>query len=141
MTISIRKIYSNQTIDIRHEAIWPDKKKEFCILEDDKNGIHFGLYKQEELISIISLFIRENKARIRKMATKPAYQNKGFGSKLICHSISFLELKNINYIYLFSRKKAQMFYEKFGFLSEGDYFKKENISYIKMYKTINDIKS
>jgi hypothetical protein len=34
-----------------------------------------------------------------------------------------------------------MFYEKFGFLSEGDYFKKENISYIKMYKTINDIKS
>ena len=33
-----------------------------------------------------------------------------------------------------------MFYEKFGFLSEGDYFK-ENISYIKMYKTINDIKS
>ena len=27
------------------------------------------------------------------------------------------------------------------FLSEGDYFKKENISYIKMYKTINDIKS
>ena len=44
-------------------------------------------------------------------------------------------------MYLFSRKKAQMFYEKFGFLSEGDYFKKENISYIKMYKTINDIKS
>ena len=61
--------------------------------------------------------------------------------RLICHSISYLELRNINYIYLFSRKKAQMFYEKFGFLSEGDYFKKENISYIKMYKTINDIKS
>ncbi|MDC3142270.1 hypothetical protein OA510_02210 [Prochlorococcus sp. AH-716-I17] len=38
MPISIRKIYSNQTIDIRHEAIWPDKKREFCILEDDKNG-------------------------------------------------------------------------------------------------------
>ena len=86
MPISIRKIYSNQTIDIRHEAIWPDKKREFCILEDDKNGTHFGLYKQEELISIISLFMRENKARIRKMATKPAYQKKGFGSKLICHS-------------------------------------------------------
>ena len=50
MPISIRKIYSNQTVDIRHEAIWPDKKKEFCILEDDKNGTHFGLYKQEELI-------------------------------------------------------------------------------------------
>ena len=45
MPISIRKIYSNQTVDIRHEAIWPDKKKEFCILEDDKNGTHFGLYK------------------------------------------------------------------------------------------------
>ena len=100
MTISIRKIYSNQTIDIRHEAIWPDKKKEFCILEDDKNGTHFGLYKQEELISIISLYIRESKARIRKMATKPAYQNKGFGSKLICHSISYLEKKK-NKLYLF----------------------------------------
>ena len=54
---------------------------------------------------------------------------------------SLILLLLVNYIYLFSRKKAQMFYEKFGFLSEGDYFKKENISYIKMYKTINDIKS
>tara|TARA_X000001036_G_scaffold150432_1_gene142920 strand:+ start:1947 stop:2357 length:411 start_codon:yes stop_codon:yes gene_type:complete len=134
MPISIRKIHPNKTIDIRHEAIWPDKKKEFCILEDDKNGTHFGLYKQEELISIISLFIRGDKARIRKMATKPAFQNKGFGSKLIYHSISYLELRNINYMYLFSRKKAQKFYEKFGFLSDGDYFKKENIFYIRMYK-------
>ena len=57
MNIKIKEIQAKETYELRHQVMWPNKKKEFVILENDKEGIHFGLFKDENLISVVSRYL------------------------------------------------------------------------------------
>ena len=70
MNIEIREIQAQETYDLRHQVMWPDKPIEFVRLNNDKEGMHFGLLKDSDIISIVSLFIKDNCAQFRKFALK-----------------------------------------------------------------------
>ncbi|MEW9674323.1 GNAT family N-acetyltransferase, partial [Ammoniphilus sp. 3BR4] len=50
-----------------------------------------GLFEGEQLISIVSLFVRGAEGQFRKFATLTSHQNKGYGSKLLIYVLGEAE--------------------------------------------------
>jgi hypothetical protein len=50
--MEIREIKSEETWEIRHKEMWPEKPLDFVKLPQDQDGIHYGLFVKEELVSI-----------------------------------------------------------------------------------------
>lgn len=142
--MKIIEVESNQVLPIRHQVLWPDKPLEFCKVEGDVDARHFAIELEQKLISVASIYfsqyMNENikKARLRKFATLPDYQNKGFGSQLIKHILNVLERENVSTLWLDARQSAISFYKQFGFSNEDnrEVFFKSNIPYVKMEKKI-----
>ena len=75
METKISEITAEQTHDLRHRVMWPDQPISFAILPEDANGVHFGLWKNEVLISIVSVFLNEKEAQFRKFATETSTES------------------------------------------------------------------
>jgi GNAT superfamily N-acetyltransferase len=131
----IRSITSEQTYPLRHQVLWPDKPLEFVKVPEDESGFHFGYFVDDELISVISLFINEHKvARFRKFATHPTFQRKGIGSQLLQHVFEKATESEATQIWCDARLDAKLFYERFGMNREGAHFYKAEIPYVKMIR-------
>ncbi|MFB9760278.1 GNAT family N-acetyltransferase [Ectobacillus funiculus] len=92
METTITKVDKKKAWELRHKVMWPDKGLDYIKLEDDNVGIHFGLFKENTLISVISLFISNEEGQFRKFATLQQEQGKGYGSMLLDYVIK--EAKN-----------------------------------------------
>lgn len=90
-SIEIQKVSADDLMEIRHLVLWPDKPREFVKVPEDESGIHFGLYFEGALVSVISLFGDAQCIRFRKFATLPALQGKGLGSRLLQHAIMYAQ--------------------------------------------------
>jgi GNAT superfamily N-acetyltransferase len=129
----IKVISPLDTYPLRHQVLWPHKPLAYVKVPEDESGLHFGYFIENELVSVISLFINEQKiARFRKFATHPNFQRQGIGSKLLHHVFEkALELETIQ-IWCDARLEAKPFYERFGMTQEGNIFYKGEIPYVKM---------
>ena len=67
--MEIKEIEASETWPLRHKVMWPSKPIEFVVLPNDDEGLHFGLFDDEILISVISLFIESQGGQFRKFAT------------------------------------------------------------------------
>lgn len=79
---------------------------------------YFVLEEDEQLIGYIGTWLDLNNASILNFYIKKEYENKGYGSKLLNYSITYLENLGANLISLEVREsntKARKLYEKFGF--------------------------
>ncbi len=135
MNIKIKQIQAQETYKLRHQVMWPDKEKEFVMLENDEEGIHFGLFKNEKLISVVSLFMKQGNAQFRKFATKTAEQGQGFGTLLINHLLAFVLNKEVKKLWCNARVDKTSFYEKVGMKKTLKTFDKEGIHYVIMEKS------
>ena len=92
----IEQIPLDLALYIRHKAMYSDKDPGFVKLEDDEEGVHFGLFEDNKLISVGSWFRRnEFEAQFRKLATVEQYRNSGFGTLLLNYIIDFSKTENI----------------------------------------------
>lgn len=131
----IRSITSEQTYPLRHQVLWPDKPLEFVKVPEDESGFHFGYFVDGEPVSVISLFINEQKvARFRKFATHPDFQRKGIGRQLLQHVFEKAIKSEATQIWCDARLDAKLFYERFGMKQEGEGFYKGEIPYVKMIR-------
>lgn len=129
----IRPITSQQTYPLRHQVLWPDKPLEFVKVPEDDTGFHFGYFVEKELVSVISLFINEQKtARFRKFATHPDFQRKGIGSQLLQYVFEKAVALETTQIWCDARLEAKDFYERFDMKIDGYVFYKGEIPYVKM---------
>ncbi len=83
----IREASLDEVWQLRHEVMWPDQELSFVQLKDDANGRHFGLYVNDTLVSVISLFPEGTRAQFRKFATLREEQGKGYGSRLLAYTL------------------------------------------------------
>jgi len=130
--MDIRIIKWDEALPIRHEVLWPNKPLLFCKVDGDEVAKHYGVYLNDKLVSVASVYIEGRIARLRKFATLVEFQGCGIGSKLIKHIIS--ELKNIGIASFWcdARKTAIGFYNKFDMEKQGVEFNKSGILYVKM---------
>ena len=144
--MEIKKISSSATYPVRHEVLRKGKPIETCQFkgDDDENTVHFGLYQNERLIGIISifkekndLFSETNQFQIRGMAVLEEFQGKGFGAELVKEAENHCISLNTDLIWFNARENAVPFYKKLDYIIIGDSFLIPDVGiHFAMYKKI-----
>ena len=128
----IVQITSEETLSIRHKVMWPNNPVDYVQLPNDAEGRHFGYFKNDILISVISLFVENNEAQFRKFATLKEFQGKGFGSELLNELMRISEKEQLSKIWCNARINKIDYYSKFGMKETNNQFIKGGISYVIM---------
>ena len=130
--LEIKQIRPSETWEIRHRVMWANKPFDDIKLPNDDTGLHFGLFRDDVLLSVISLFIENDTAQFRKFATETAEQGKGYGAKLLTHLMEESIRRNVKTLWCNARTSSVGFYEKFGFEVVSESWVKDGIEYVKM---------
>ncbi|QHL86981.1 GNAT family N-acetyltransferase [Nibribacter ruber] len=131
-TLRIALISPAQTLDLRQQVLWPHKPVSFVQLPEDDTGTHFGAFLSEELVSVMSVFLKGEEAQFRKFATAQAMQGRGIGSQLLQHLLTHASSLGLKRIWCHARQEKAGFYRKFGFKEKGTPFFKEGVPYVVM---------
>lgn len=130
--IEIREIEWQETIALRHEVLWPNKKPEFCHVEGDEDAWHFGAFLSGTLVAVASVYPNDESARLRKFATATEHQGKGIGRTVISYILTVLQNEGVTHFWCDARESALGFYERFGMKPLGERFFKGEVPYFKM---------
>lgn len=143
---SIKKISAIETFPVRHPVLRSEKPIESCHFEGDdlETTTHFGLFDENKLIGVISIFEAKNKLfseekqfQIRGMAVLNEQQKKGLGASLVEHSEKYCLDNDANLIWFNARTEATGFYEKMNYQKIGASFDiKEVGEHFVMFKKI-----
>ena len=128
----IRSILPAATYPLRHQVLWPDKPLDFVKIDDNEAGYHFGVFRGEEVVAVISLFMSGKEARFRKFATRPDCQGQGYGTALLHHVFNEARRLGAGHIWCDARQDSASFYARFGMQPEGEVFYKGPIPYVRM---------
>ncbi|MDH7461243.1 GNAT family N-acetyltransferase [Chitinophagaceae bacterium 26-R-25] len=123
-------------LEMRREVMYPAFSIGQVRLKDDEEGNHQGLYVDDNLIAVISVFVRNNIMQFRKFATKEAFQGKGYGTELLEYVMKLAKDRHCNSIWCNARVNAKKFYEKFGMQVTGDTWVQDGYEFIKMVKQL-----
>ena len=141
--LSIKSIASKETFPVRHPVLRAGKSLESCTFDGDdlSSTIHFGLYIDDALVGVISvfevsnnIFIKKRQFQIRGMAVLESHQKKGCGEKLIRYVEENLRGE---FIWFNAREIAVGFYKKLGYAPIGMPFEINDVGvHYVMYKNL-----
>lgn len=127
-----KKIKSQDTYVVRHPVLRSGRPIESCRFEGDDfiTTKHFGLFHENELMAVASIFENSNDClqtkyqyQLRGMAVIGALQGKGIGYKLLTAIIDELKKEHQHFgVWFNARVSAVGFYEKMQFKTIGDAF-------------------
>ena len=129
--ITIRKITAEASYPVRHEVLRKGKPIDSCRFEGDDllTTQHFGLFKDDRLQGIISVFETSNplftetrQKQIRGMAVLEHNQGKGYGKQLVLYCEKVLLDSDCELIWFNARENANGFYQKLGYVIQGEPF-------------------
>ncbi|MFY0642255.1 MAG: GNAT family N-acetyltransferase [Bermanella sp.] len=106
-------------------------------VEWDSQQIHIGAFNQTELIGCIVVAMLENEPssfRIRQMAVKESYRQKGIGRALVLLAEECIKNNNGTRIVLDARKIALGFYKSLNYTITSDEFIANSIPHLVMEK-------
>ena len=132
----IKEVPIEEIWHIRQQVMYPKETLEFVRLEDDAIGTHLGLYQDDRLLSVISLFERDGVIQFRKFATITNEQGKGYGTRLLQYVMDWAIKNEKKIIWCNARLSATSLYEKFGMHQTGNSWEKYGIEFIKMQKQL-----
>lgn len=125
---TIRRIPTELTIPIRHQALYPNRELALARTEDDAQAQHYGLFLDTTCVAVITKVNHPHAIQLRKFATVPEFQNQGYGSMLLNHVLSLCTGRVI----LNARIEKSSFYSRFGFKQTGHTLSRNNIDYCEM---------
>ncbi|WMW78209.1 GNAT family N-acetyltransferase [Flavobacterium sp. 20NA77.7] len=144
MNLQVKKIPFNKTFAVRHPVLRAGKPVETCYFEGDElpTTTHFGLFLEEKLLGVLSVFknecpiIESKKAyQYRGMAILAPYQNKKYGVLLLDAANTWVAEEQGDLIWFNAREKAIGFYKRNGFTIFGTVFDIANIGpHVLMFK-------
>jgi predicted GNAT family N-acyltransferase len=135
--MDIRNINLNTIWKIRQEVMYPLEEISYVQLPEDNTGRHLGLYINDRLVSIVSLFEQGTAIQFRKFATLVDQQGKGYGSLLLDYVMKQSREEGKQLIWCNARVAASGFYERFGMYAAGESWWKKDIEFIRMEKLFN----
>nr|WP_248724927.1 GNAT family N-acetyltransferase [Seonamhaeicola sp. ML3] len=134
--MEIKTITTEDVLDIRHKVMWPNMPKDYVKIIDDNLAKHFGVFENNKLVSIVSLFIKNDEVQFRKFATLEEYQDKGYGSRLLNHIIDYSQKKGYKKIWCNARVNKTNLYHKFGLKETNQTYVKGGIEFVIMEKEL-----
>ncbi len=136
--IQIEQIRYELTWRIRHAAMHPELEFDFVKLKNDTEGMHFGLYADDYLKSVISIFNDGSVYQFRKFATLPMVQRQGYGTMLLEHVIDYVKERGATKLWCNARLSVASYYERFGFLKTDKHYEKFDIEFVIMELQFNN---
>ncbi|MDR3712155.1 MAG: 1-(5-phosphoribosyl)-5-[(5-phosphoribosylamino)methylideneamino]imidazole-4-carboxamide isomerase [Puia sp.] len=133
--MQIKEAPLDQVLKMRQTVMYPYLPLEEVRIKEDPIGTHIGLYVEEELVSVISVFVEGDEMRFRKFATQTHLQRRGYGTQLFLHVLKLAETLQCRKLWCLARVSVKGFYEKYGFKTVGDVQYNKGIDFIKMEKT------
>lgn len=137
----IQAITWQESLPIRHKVLWPNKPELFCQLEEDKESRHYGVFIDNQLVCVASLYSKTvngiSRARLKQFATLKEFQGKGIGTKLLKHILDDLKSHKENYIWCDISSKALDYYTRLGFETTGSKYAKANKEYYTVSLKLN----
>ena len=94
--------------------------------------MHYGLYVEDQLMSVISCFEIDGEIQFRKFATLVEKQHRGFGTHLLKYILNQAQSKKAKRVWCNARKDKSTYYEKFGLKNTPHLFSKEGIDFVVM---------
>ena len=138
VSFDLLQISPSDTWKLRHEVLWPDKPLSYVKLEEDEQGFHYGVRVKENLVSVISLFVKGQEAQFRKFATQSNEQGKGYGSQLLAHTLKEATKLGVTRIWCNARVETAGFYKRFDMVETDTQFYKGKIPYVIMEKRLDE---
>lgn len=137
-SIQVEALTIEEVLPVRHKVLWPHMPINFCRVDDDDKGEHFGVKMDGNIVvCVASLFTNSSgEIRLRKFATLPEYQGQGIGSSVLQHLVNYSKEKGATLFWFDARESAIQFYGKFGFSVEGERFYKSNLPYFRMSQSL-----
>ena len=130
--IHIEQIAPHLTWPIRYQVMYPEHDLDFVKLENDPEGIHFGLYYNQKLTGIVSVFNEGKIYQFRKLAILEEAQGLGLGKKLMEAVIEYCKLQKAENLWCNARANAKDFYKRLGFKETETVFFKDGYDFIIM---------
>lgn len=121
---------------MRQTVMYPAETLDFVKLEEDEAGLHWGVYINGELVSVISVFEEWGRVQFRKFATRADQQGKGYGTTLLQYVMDWARHHGKRSIWCNARLSATAIYKKFGMQATGNTWHKYGIEFIKMEKQL-----
>ena len=129
--VNIFRIATEDTYKLRHEILRPHLPIGSCQYPGDNDSAtgHYGAFDGELLVGIVSIYKANNIKlngnncwQIRAMATGENVRNKGYGLLLLRRAELHAHQLSSGCVWANARKSAIGFYEKAGYLVEGQEF-------------------
>jgi len=117
MNVQVAKL--DDVWPLRQEVMYPELPLDAVKLPDDGAGSHFGIYEDNQLLSVVSVFERNGEMQFRKLATRRDKQGKGLAWILLQHVLQLAEQKKVTRLWCNARLSATALYEKMGLRQNG----------------------
>ncbi|MBD1845125.1 GNAT family N-acetyltransferase [Cyanobacteria bacterium FACHB-63] len=99
----------------------------------DQAATHFLACWGEGAIATARIrFLDANTAKLERLAVLATFRNQGIGRKIVETALEFLADKNISDLRIHAQTSVIVFYQKLGFVTEGEEFEEAGIPHIKM---------
>ncbi|KPM33120.1 Isochorismatase [Croceitalea dokdonensis DOKDO 023] len=122
--VKIKEIAYSSTWPIRHKVMWPDKALDYIKLPKDLEGKHFGAFRKNQLVGVVSVFMEQDSAQFRKLAVLAKFQGKGYGKRLLQCVIDHCKAMDVQRLWCNARKDKIGFYLAFDMVQTGQEFSK-----------------
>ncbi|MGB0900767.1 GNAT family N-acetyltransferase [Halocynthiibacter sp.] len=134
----IRTISIDLALPLRQTVLWQGHPPSHAMVPGDDTAQHFGLFHDNTLVSVASLFPDDHSGiQLRKFATLPHMQSKGFGRRMLDHLRIQAQNAGATCLWCDARLSARGFYAKSGFQEKGEIFERKGRPYIVMSHTLN----
>ncbi|MGG6264760.1 GNAT family N-acetyltransferase [Leptolyngbya sp. AN03gr2] len=99
----------------------------------DEKATHFLAYEGDRAIGTARVrFLDSHTAKLERVAVLTDRRKYGIGRKIVETALKFLANKNISDLRIHAQISVVAFYQKLGFVTEGEPFDEAGISHIKM---------
>lgn len=107
-------------------------------LANDPHYVHLAGFDEKGDVVATTLLHRlnENQIRFRQVAVKESQQNIGIGKALMAYAERISVQRGCIEIILHARENAVKFYERMGYVSEGEYVEEVGVPHIWMRKPV-----
>jgi len=104
---------------------------------DEDNFFHCHIYDGKRLLACARLGqVADGMIRIGRIAVRKDLRGNGLGKKIVEYAEHVSREKGYNKFFLIAQAYAKGFYEKMGYITEGDEFMEAGIPHIKMIKIL-----
>ncbi len=104
----------------------------------DEISEHLLAYLDDKAVGTTRIrYLDDQTVKIERLAVLSTARGQGIGKKIMENALSFIASKNIREVVIHSQEYIKGFYQKLGFVEEGEIFEEAGIAHIKMRKALH----